>query len=37
MAISLYDISVASFLQTLGGVAGFLDKGSHTARRPAST
>ncbi len=27
MAISLYDISVASFLQTLGGVAGFLDKG----------
>jgi len=27
MAISLYDISVTSFLQTLGGVAGFLDKG----------
>jgi uncharacterized protein len=27
MAISLYDVSVASFLQTLGGVAGFLDKG----------
>ena len=24
MAISLYDVSVASFLQTLGGVAGFL-------------
>lgn len=28
MAISLYDISVASYLQTLGGVAGFLDKGA---------
>lgn len=27
MAISLYDISVASFLQTLGGVSGFLEKG----------
>jgi hypothetical protein len=27
MAISLYDVSVASFLQTLGGVAGFLDRG----------
>ena len=27
MAISLYDVSVTSFLQTLGGVAGFLDKG----------
>jgi hypothetical protein len=27
MAISLYDISVTSFLQTLGGVAGFLEKG----------
>lgn len=27
MAISLYDLSVASFLQTLGGVAGFLDRG----------
>lgn len=27
MAISLYDISVTPFLQTLGGVAGFLDKG----------
>ena len=28
MAISLYDISVTSFLQVLGGVAGFLDKGA---------
>ncbi|MGE0621883.1 MAG: DUF1993 family protein [Pseudomonadales bacterium] len=27
MAISLYDISVASYLQTLGAVAGFLEKG----------
>jgi hypothetical protein len=27
MAISLYDVSVTSFLQVLGGVAGFLDKG----------
>lgn len=27
MAISLYDASVVSFLQTLGGVAGFLDRG----------
>ena len=27
MAISLYDVSVASFLQVLGGVAGFLEKG----------
>ena len=27
MAISLYDVSVAGFLQTLTGVAGFLDKG----------
>jgi hypothetical protein len=27
MAISLYDLSVASFLQTLGGVAGFLQRG----------
>ena len=26
MAISLYDASVASYLQTLGGVAGFLEK-----------
>ena len=26
MAISLYDLSVRSFLQTLGSVAGFLDK-----------
>ena len=27
MAISLYDVSVGSFLQTLGGVSGFLDRG----------
>ncbi len=27
MAIPLYDVSVASFQQVLGGVAGFLDKG----------
>ena len=27
MAIPLYDVSVASFLQVLGGVAGFLGKG----------
>ena len=27
MAISLYDVSVASFLQTLSGVAGFLERG----------
>lgn len=27
MAISLYDLSVASFLQTLGGVEGFLGRG----------
>src|SRR4026209_3043521 len=27
MAISLYDLSVASYLQTLGGVTGFLEKG----------
>ena len=27
MAISLYDVSVASFLQTLNGVAGFLERG----------
>jgi hypothetical protein len=28
MALSLYDISVANYLQTLGAVAGFLDKGA---------
>lgn len=28
MAISLYDVSVASFLQVLGGVQGFLEKGA---------
>jgi hypothetical protein len=27
MAISLYDLSVANYLQTLGGVVGFLEKG----------
>jgi hypothetical protein len=27
MATSLYDLSVTSYLQTLGGVAGFLDRG----------
>ena len=27
MAISLYDVTVTSFLQTLGGVSGFLDRG----------
>ena len=27
MAISLYDVTVASYQQTLGAVAGFLDKG----------
>ncbi len=27
MAIPLYDVSVASFLQVLGAVSGFLDKG----------
>jgi hypothetical protein len=27
MATSLYDLSVASYLQTLGGVAGFLERG----------
>jgi hypothetical protein len=27
MATSLYDLSVASYLQTVGGVAGFLDRG----------
>ncbi len=27
MATSLYDLSVASYLQTLGAVAGFLDRG----------
>lgn len=28
MTISLYDATVASFLQTVGAVAGFLDRGS---------
>ena len=27
MAISLYDMSVPTYLQTLGGVAGFMEKG----------
>jgi uncharacterized protein len=29
MAVALYDVTVASFLQTLGAVAGFLDKGAN--------
>lgn len=32
MAISLYDISVATYLQTLGAVVGFLDKGDEHCR-----
>ena len=28
MGVSLYDLSVASYLQTIGGVAGFLEKGA---------
>jgi hypothetical protein len=28
MSVSLYDLSVASYLQTLGAVSGFLDKGA---------
>jgi hypothetical protein len=28
MAISLYDLSVASYLQTLGAVSGFLERGA---------
>jgi len=31
MAVSLYDLSVASYLQTLGGVAGVLQKGADYA------
>ena len=27
MAISLYDLTVASYLQTLGAVSGFLERG----------
>jgi hypothetical protein len=27
MTVALYDLTVASYLQTLGGVAGFLDRG----------
>ncbi len=35
MAISLYDVSVANFLQAVTGVAGFLDKGrAHFADKP---
>ena len=33
MAISLYDVSVTSFLQVLGGVAGYLDKGAQHCRQ----
>lgn len=32
MATSLYDMSVASYLQTLGGVTNFLEKGAHFAQ-----
>lgn len=32
MAISLYDLSVACFLQTVGGVEGFLAKGAAHAK-----
>ncbi len=32
MAILLYDISVATYLQTLGAVSGFLDKGLSRCR-----
>jgi len=32
MSTSLYDISVASYLQTLGAVAGYLDKGLEFCR-----
>ena len=28
MSLSLYDVTVPSFLQTLGGVSGFLEKGA---------
>ena len=28
MGVSLYDLSVASYLQVIGGVAGFLEKGA---------
>jgi hypothetical protein len=28
MSVSLYDLSVASYLQVIGGVAGFLEKGA---------
>src|SRR5690349_9804360 len=28
MGVSLYDLSVGSYLQTLSGVSGFLDKGA---------
>ena len=35
MAISLYDVSVANFLQAVTGVAGFLEKGrAHFADKP---
>lgn len=32
MAIPLYDVSVSSFLQVLGAVSGFLDKGASHCR-----
>ncbi|MFT4096636.1 MAG: DUF1993 domain-containing protein [Rhodoblastus sp.] len=35
MAISLYDVSIANFLQAVTGVAGFLEKGrAHFADKP---
>ena len=37
MAITLYDISVASYLQTVAAVGGFLEKASPSAARKAST
>ncbi|HMN71758.1 MAG TPA: DUF1993 domain-containing protein [Rhodoblastus sp.] len=37
MAISLYDVSIAGFLQALTGVAGFLEKGrAHFADKPGA-
>ena len=30
MALSLYDVTVASYLQTLGAVSGYLDKAAST-------
>ena len=33
MALSLYDVSVASYLQTLGGIANVLEKGKQHAEK----